>query len=73
MLVAFVWRRGRATLWRVVLLGGFRFTGPPFLGRKKAHARAETLVIAGRLAGVFERGVAAGLVPTGTHFSRQLR
>jgi hypothetical protein len=54
---------GLGVLCPEVSLGGTRFTGAPFLGRKKAHARAEAFVVARGLAGILERGVAARFVP----------
>src|SRR6267378_1144631 len=60
---------GRASLRADVLLRGLRFTCPPFLRRKEAHARAETFVVARGLTGVLERSVDTGSVPAGTHLS----
>ena len=50
-----------------VLLRGSRFISAPFFRRNKPHARAEALVIAWGLAGVFEHRVAAGPMTARAH------
>ena len=54
------------------LRGGPRFVSPPVFGGNKAHARTVAFVIAGGLARILERRVAAGAVPAGTHSSCRL-
>src|SRR5258708_17467866 len=60
---------GRAPLRADVLLRGLRFACPPFLRRKKAHARAETFVVTRGLARILERRMNAGSVPASANLA----